>query len=92
MLIGSDNAAARVLAKTSPLGYDGFISRMNEKAREYGLKSTTYVDPARDLRRQRVERLRHGEAHHHRVGHRAHGGDHAHVVGTRSAAAAAPSP
>jgi len=46
MLIGSDNAAARVLAKTSPLGYDGFISRMNEKAREYGLKSTTYVDPA----------------------------------------------
>src|SRR5687767_13082799 len=46
MLIGSDNAAARVLAKTSPLGYDGFISRMNEKAREYGLKSTSYVDPA----------------------------------------------
>ena len=46
MLIGSDNAAARVLAKTSPLGYDGFINRMNEKAREYGLKSTTYVDPA----------------------------------------------
>jgi D-alanyl-D-alanine endopeptidase (penicillin-binding protein 7) len=46
MLIGSDNAAARVLAKTSPLGYDGFISRMNAKAREYGLKSTTYVDPA----------------------------------------------
>jgi len=35
-----------VLAKTSPLGYDGFINRMNEKAREYGLKSTTYVDPA----------------------------------------------
>ena len=33
LLIGSDNAAARALARVSYLGYDGFIERMNEKAR-----------------------------------------------------------
>jgi D-alanyl-D-alanine endopeptidase (penicillin-binding protein 7) len=46
LLIGSDNAAARVLARTSALGPEGFIRRMNEKAAELGLESTEYVDPA----------------------------------------------
>jgi len=46
LLIGSDNAAARVLARVSPYGSDGFIARMNEKARELGLANTHYDDPA----------------------------------------------
>jgi D-alanyl-D-alanine endopeptidase (penicillin-binding protein 7) len=45
-LIASDNAAARVLARTSQLGADGFIQRMNEKALELGLDNTTYADPS----------------------------------------------
>lgn len=43
-LIGSDNAAARVLARISPYGTDGFIERMNAKARELGLELTHYED------------------------------------------------
>jgi serine-type D-Ala-D-Ala endopeptidase (penicillin-binding protein 7) len=46
MLIASDNAAARVLARVSPHGSEGFIVRMNEKARELGLTSTHYADPS----------------------------------------------
>jgi D-alanyl-D-alanine endopeptidase (penicillin-binding protein 7) len=46
MLIASDNAAARMLARISPYGYDGFIRRMNEKAKELGLDSTHYADPS----------------------------------------------
>jgi len=46
LLIASDNAAARALARTSPLGSDGFIRRMNEKAEELGLESTRYADPS----------------------------------------------
>jgi D-alanyl-D-alanine endopeptidase (penicillin-binding protein 7) len=46
VLIGSDNAAARALARVSYLGYDGFITRMNEKAKELGLDSTVYADPS----------------------------------------------
>ena len=46
LLIASDNAAARALARVSPLGYDGFIARMNSKAIELGLKSTHYTDPS----------------------------------------------
>jgi len=44
LLIASDNAAARALARVSPQGPTGFIVRMNEKAGEFGLKSTHYVD------------------------------------------------
>jgi D-alanyl-D-alanine endopeptidase (penicillin-binding protein 7) len=44
LLIASDNAAARVLARVSPQGTTGFIERMNEKAKELGLVSTSYVD------------------------------------------------
>ena len=46
LLIGSDNAAARVLARVSPYGSDGFIDRMNAKAQELGLTSTSYADPS----------------------------------------------
>ena len=46
LLIASDNAAARVLARVSPYGTDGFIQRMNEKAVELGLESTSFTDPS----------------------------------------------
>jgi len=46
LLIGSDNAAARVLARVSPYGSEGFVARMNEKARELGLQQTHYEDPS----------------------------------------------
>ncbi|MCC7123258.1 MAG: D-alanyl-D-alanine carboxypeptidase [Acidobacteria bacterium] len=46
LLVGSDNAAARALARVSPYGGDGFIDRMNEKAVELGLSSTHYADPS----------------------------------------------
>jgi D-alanyl-D-alanine endopeptidase (penicillin-binding protein 7) len=44
LLIGSDNAAARALARVSPFGSTGFIDRMNAKAQELGLQSTHYAD------------------------------------------------
>jgi len=46
MLISSDNAAARAVARISPWGPAGFVARMNEKATELGLQSTTYADPS----------------------------------------------
>ena len=46
LLIASDNAAARALARVSPYGSEGFVHRMNEKAAELGLQSTAYVDPS----------------------------------------------
>ena len=46
LLIASDNAAARALARVSPYGAEGFIDRMNEKAIELGLDSTAYADPS----------------------------------------------
>jgi D-alanyl-D-alanine endopeptidase (penicillin-binding protein 7) len=46
LLIASDNAAARALARVSPHGPVGFIQRMNEKAVELGLESTHYADPS----------------------------------------------
>jgi D-alanyl-D-alanine endopeptidase (penicillin-binding protein 7) len=46
LLIASDNAAARALARVSPLGSEGFIARMNAKAVELGLEHTTYTDPS----------------------------------------------
>jgi D-alanyl-D-alanine endopeptidase (penicillin-binding protein 7) len=44
VLIASDNAAARALARVSPHGSDGFVRRMNDKAAELGLESTHYAD------------------------------------------------
>jgi D-alanyl-D-alanine endopeptidase (penicillin-binding protein 7) len=46
LLIASDNAAARALARVSVHGSDGFIRRMNEKAAELGLENTHYADPS----------------------------------------------
>jgi D-alanyl-D-alanine endopeptidase (penicillin-binding protein 7) len=46
LLIASDNAAARALARVSPHGSAGFIGRMNSKAEELGLTSTRYADPS----------------------------------------------
>jgi D-alanyl-D-alanine endopeptidase (penicillin-binding protein 7) len=46
LLIASDNAAARALARVSPLGSVGFIARMNSKAIELGLENTHYADPS----------------------------------------------
>ncbi|OFW16822.1 MAG: hypothetical protein A3F70_12470 [Acidobacteria bacterium RIFCSPLOWO2_12_FULL_67_14] len=46
LLIASDNAAARALARISPYGSAGFVVRMNEKAAELGLASTHYADPS----------------------------------------------
>lgn len=46
LLIPSDNAAARALARVSPLGSDGFIARMNQKADDLGLDHTAYTDPS----------------------------------------------
>ncbi|PYR58327.1 MAG: hypothetical protein DMF91_17465, partial [Acidobacteria bacterium] len=46
LLIASDNAAARALARISPYGSDGFVRRMNEKALELGLQNTSYADPS----------------------------------------------
>lgn len=46
-LVASDNAAARVLARSG--GYastDAFIARMNEKAVEIGLENTSFTDPS----------------------------------------------
>jgi len=44
LLIASDNAAARTLARISPYGSEGFIERMNEKAADLGLTATHYAD------------------------------------------------
>ncbi len=46
LLIGSDNAAARALARVSPYGSSGFIDQMNQKAAELGLEQTHYADPS----------------------------------------------
>jgi D-alanyl-D-alanine endopeptidase (penicillin-binding protein 7) len=46
LLIGSDNAAARALARISPFGTEGFVEHMNAKARELGLEHTHYDDPS----------------------------------------------
>jgi D-alanyl-D-alanine endopeptidase (penicillin-binding protein 7) len=46
LLIPSDNAAARALARISPQGSTEFVARMNTKAAELGLVSTHYADPS----------------------------------------------
>src|SRR5688500_9396432 len=45
-LIAADNAAARALARVSHGGTASFIERMNEKAVELGLESTSFTDPS----------------------------------------------
>ncbi|HWW84035.1 MAG TPA: serine hydrolase, partial [Vicinamibacterales bacterium] len=43
LLIASDNAAARALARVSPYGSEGFVEKMNETAADLGLESTHYA-------------------------------------------------
>ena len=45
-LIPSDNAAARVLARTSEGGTAAFVERMNEMGRSLGLTNTRFADPS----------------------------------------------
>jgi serine-type D-Ala-D-Ala endopeptidase (penicillin-binding protein 7) len=45
-LIASDNAAARALARVSHGGSASFVERMNERAIELGLESTSFADPS----------------------------------------------
>jgi serine-type D-Ala-D-Ala endopeptidase (penicillin-binding protein 7) len=45
-LIASDNAAARALARLSHGGTASFVERMNSKAVELGLESTSFTDPS----------------------------------------------
>jgi D-alanyl-D-alanine endopeptidase (penicillin-binding protein 7) len=45
-LIASDNAAARVLARTSEGGTVAFVRRMNEMAVNLGLTNSAYADPS----------------------------------------------
>lgn len=45
-LISSDNAATRVLARTSEGGTAAFIARMNEMSVNLGLTNTSYADPS----------------------------------------------
>src|SRR5687767_13742847 len=45
-LIASDIAAARALARVSHGGSASFVERMNEKAIELGLESTSFADPS----------------------------------------------
>lgn len=46
LLISSDNAAARALARNSHGGAAAFVERMNEKALELGLQNTSFADPS----------------------------------------------
>lgn len=46
MLLPSGNDAAYALAQNYPLGEEGFIKKMNEKAKEFNLYNTHYQDPA----------------------------------------------
>jgi len=46
LLMASDNAAARALARVSSYGSTDFVVRMNAVAAELGLTSTSYADPS----------------------------------------------
>jgi D-alanyl-D-alanine endopeptidase (penicillin-binding protein 7) len=45
-LIASDNAAARVLARTAEGGTTAFVGRMNQMAAHLGLTNSRYADPS----------------------------------------------
>lgn len=44
-LMSSENRAASALAHAYPAGYPAFIAAMNRKAREIGMRHSTFVDP-----------------------------------------------
>ena len=45
-LMASDNAAARALARVSPLGTTRFIAQMNARAADLGLRQTRFTGPS----------------------------------------------
>lgn len=45
LLIASSNESAELLAREYPWGYEGFIDRMNQKAAEFGLMNTHFINP-----------------------------------------------
>lgn len=45
-LVASDNSAARILARVSPWGTQGFVEQMNATAAEMGLRSTRFTEPS----------------------------------------------
>lgn len=46
MLMKSENPASKALARTDPLGYEGFMAKMNQKAQELGMYNTRFYDPS----------------------------------------------
>jgi len=46
LMLSSDNAAARALARASQWGPAGFVARMNARAKELGLTATRFADPS----------------------------------------------
>ncbi len=68
-LMSSENRAAHALGRTFPGGLPQFVNAMNNKARQLGMKNTTFVDPtglsnrnqstARDLAALVMEASRH---------------------------------
>ena len=44
-IVGSDNTATESLVRFSGMEKEAFVAKMNEKARELGMTSTTFVDP-----------------------------------------------
>lgn len=46
MLISSDNAAARVIARSTGFTADEFVAKMNELAVEFGLSKTRFTEPS----------------------------------------------
>ena len=46
MMMKSENPAAKTLARTDPMGYDNFISRMNQNAWNWGWRKPIFYDPS----------------------------------------------
>ncbi|MFH1712309.1 MAG: serine hydrolase [Patescibacteria group bacterium] len=44
-IVGSDNTATESLVRFSGLSMDDFVARMNDKAQELGMTSSTFTDP-----------------------------------------------
>lgn len=44
-MMSSENRAAHALGRTFPGGLEKFVSAMNNRARQLGMKNTTFVDP-----------------------------------------------
>ncbi len=78
LLIASDNAAARALARVSPLRVDRIHPPDEREGRRTGPREHALRRPVRSAVGERLVGLRHGAADHARVERRAHRLDHAH--------------